>query len=79
VTADVVCNDDHELVDFISDDRLRAAANGKSFTRQRWSTPISRYRAVGSRRIGAYGECRWHAPDPEGEFTYLEFNVDEIL
>lgn len=79
VTADLVFNDDHELVDFISDDRFRASADGKSFTQQRWSTPISGYRAVGSRRIGVYGECRWHAPYPEGEFPYLEFNVDEIL
>ncbi len=79
VTADLVFNDDHELVDFVSDDRLRASTDGKQFTRQRWSTPLSGYRAFGSRRIAAHGEGRWHAPDPEGEFTYLEFNLDEIL
>ena len=28
--------------------------------------------------IGTGGEARWHAPDPEGEFAYLEFLVDAI-
>ncbi len=78
VTADLVFNDDHELVDFVSDDRLRASPDGKTFTRQRWSTPVSGYRAFGSRHVAAHGEGRWHAPDPEGEFPYIEFNADEI-
>jgi hypothetical protein len=78
VTAELVFNDDHELVDFISDDRLRASANGRTFTPQRWSTPLGRYRTIGQRRIATNGEGRWHAPDPEGEFTYIEFNVDHI-
>lgn len=69
---------DGYLVDFVSDDRLRAARDGKSFVRQRWSTPIGGYRELGKRVIGTSGKARWHAPDPEGEFTYLEFVVDAV-
>ena len=68
VTADLAFDDNHELVDFTSDDRLRASPDGKTFTPQRWSTPISDYRSFGSRRVGTTGEARRHAPDPDGEF-----------
>ena len=78
VTAELVFNDDHELVDFVSDDRSRASAGGRSFTPQRWSTPVQAYRNIGFRRLATSGEARWHAPEPEGPFTYLEFHVDEI-
>jgi hypothetical protein len=78
VTAELTFNGDRELVDFVSDDRLRASRNGKSFIRQRWSTPVGGYHTVDSRRHFRNGEGRWHAPEPEGEFTYIEFSVDEI-
>ena len=39
VTAELNFNDYYELVDFVSDDRLAASENGKSFTPKRWSTP----------------------------------------
>jgi hypothetical protein len=78
VSAELFFNDDCELVDFVSDDRLRASENGRSFTPQRWSTPLGGYRTIGSRRIATRGEGHWHAPDPEGEFPYIEFNVDHI-
>jgi hypothetical protein len=76
VTADLTFNDDNELVDFISDDRTAASGDGKTFTPQRWSTPITGYHTTESRRLGFIGEARWHAPD--GEFVYLEYNLDEI-
>ena len=78
VTAELAFNPERELVDFVSDDRTRASQNGKSFIRQRWSTPVDDYRTVDSRRFCTKGEGRWHAPDPEGEFAYLEFHLDEI-
>jgi hypothetical protein len=78
VTAELVFNDDHDLIDFISDDRTRSSRDGKSFTPQRWSTPVRDYRTMDSRRVGTHGEGRWHAPKPEGEFAYLEFNLDLI-
>lgn len=79
VSADLVFDDDHELVDFISDDRSRAARDGKSFTPQRWSTPVGSHDDLGSGRVATVGEGRWHAPEPEGEFTYLEIAVDDLV
>jgi hypothetical protein len=77
ITAELSFNDDHELVDFISDDRTAVSSDGgKTFTPQRWSTPLSGYRKLGSSYLGTIGEAHWHAP--EGEFAYLEFNLDEI-
>jgi Family of unknown function (DUF6544) len=76
VTAVLVFNDDHDLIDFISGDRRQASADGKTFTDIPWSTPIRGYRPVGLRRVGTIGEGRWHPP--EGEFAYLEFHLDQI-
>jgi hypothetical protein len=77
VTAELSFNDDHELVDFVSDDRTAVSSDGgKTFKPQRWSTPISGYHKLGSSYLGTIGEARWNAP--EGEFAYLEFNLDDI-
>jgi hypothetical protein len=78
VAADLIFSPGHELVDFISDDRLRSSPDGATFIRQRWSTPIRAYTQLGERRVVAEGEARWHAPAPEGEFTYLEFHLDDL-
>jgi hypothetical protein len=79
VAAELLFDADRELVDFVSDDRLRASADGRSFTPQRWSTPVGAYQDLHGRRVIASGEGRWHAPAPEGEFAYIEFNVDELV
>ena len=78
VSAVLAFNQDGDLVDFVSDDRLRSSRDGKTFTQQRWSTPVRDYRTFGSRRVCTNGEGRWHAPAPEGEFAYLDFNLDGI-
>jgi hypothetical protein len=70
-------NHAHELIDFVSEDRLRSSPDGRTFTRQRWSTPISDSRVVDGRRFGAFGTARWH-PDNEPSFDYLEFHTDHI-
>jgi hypothetical protein len=66
VAAELSFNPDGDFVDFVSDDRLRASPNGKSFTRRRWSTPVRDYRTVGSRQLVTNGEGRWHAPPTRG-------------
>ena len=77
ISAELTFNDDHELVDFVSDDRTAVSSDGSAtFTPQRWSTPMTGYRNVGPTRLGTIGEGHWHTPD--GEFAYLEFNLDEI-
>jgi hypothetical protein len=78
VTADMVFNETGELVDFISEDRSRASADGKRFVRQRWSTPVQEYQTIGSRRIPRVAEGRWHAPEPEGTFAYVELRIDQV-
>ena len=76
VTAELIFNDDHELVDFVSDDRSAVSADGTTFTPQRWSTPIAGYHELGPWHLGTIGEGRWHAPD--GEFAYIEFHLDDV-
>lgn len=76
VGATLCFNVAHELVDFVSDDRLAASADGSLFTRRRWSTPLSDYRDFGSRRAGARGEGRWHLDD--GEFVYVEAELLDL-
>ena len=78
VSAELTFNAEHDLVDFTSDDRSRASTDGKSFDPLRWSTPLSGHRDLDGRRIMTTGEGRWHAPLPEGLFTYLEFHIDDI-
>jgi len=78
VSARLVFGDDDRLVDFVADDRSRSSSDGTTFTPQRWSTPLREPRQFGRRRIASVGEARWHAPEPEGEFAYLEFVTDDI-
>jgi Family of unknown function (DUF6544) len=77
VSAVLAFDEAHRLVDFVSDDRLRASSDGTTFTPMRWSTPIGGYRAFGGRLVGAVGRGRWH-PAEMPAFDYLEFNVDDI-
>ena len=78
VAAILTFNAQHDLVDFASHDRSRASADGKSFTTQDWSTPLTASRMAGGYRIPTVGEGRWDAPAPEGAFTYLDFHLDDI-
>jgi hypothetical protein len=76
ISATLLFDDDGLLVNFVSEDRSRASADGASFTRLRFSTPLRDYRNFGSVRLAAHGEARWLLP--EGEFTYGEFDLQEI-
>ena len=78
VHVELAFGQDGDLVDFVSDDRLRADDRGTSFARQRWSTPISRMAEQRGYMLASQGEARWHAPEPEGDFAYLEFMIDTI-
>jgi hypothetical protein len=64
------------LTNFVSDDRSRASADGRSFTRLRFSTPVRDYRQYGPVRLPRMGEARYHLP--EGEFTYGEFDLQAV-
>lgn len=77
VTAELVFNDHAELVDFISDDRPAATADGKGFMPQRWSTPLRDYAQIGTYRLATAGEGRWH-PAGEEPYDYIELHLDDI-
>ena len=78
VSAVLTFDAEHDLVDFVSQDRLRASEYGESFTEQPWSTPLTGHRVTDGRRVFTVGEGVWHPPQPEGPFTYLEFHLDAI-
>jgi hypothetical protein len=78
VSAVLTFDAEHDLVDFGSGGRQRASADGKSFDPLRWSTPLHGHRDVDGRRVLVTGDGRWHAPAPEGLFTYVEFHIDDI-
>lgn len=76
VHATLRFNSDGELADFVSDDRSAASADGKSFTRMRWSTPLYDYRDFGAHRASSRGEGRWHAST--GEYSYIELELLDL-
>ena len=76
ITATLLFGEDGLLTNFVSDDRSRSSPDGKAFTRLRFSTPVRDYRDFGSVHLAAYGEARWLLP--EGEFTYGEFELQEV-
>ena len=67
VSAELVFNDDDELIDFVSDDRGMLGKDA-SLRLARWSTPLGNYREVGGWFLASEGEAIYHLP--EGPFTY---------
>jgi hypothetical protein len=78
ISAVLTFNDEHDLVDFVSEDRSRASADGKTFTRQRWSTPLAGHDDSDGHRVFSQGEGVWNAGGPGESFTYLEFRPDAV-
>lgn len=78
VTAVLTFDAAHDLVDFVSDDRGRASSDGRTFTGQRWSTPLTAHHDVGGHRVAGEGEAAWHPAQPAGPVSYLEFRLDGI-
>lgn len=76
ISAELVFDASGELIDFISDDRTAASADGKTFTVQRWRTPVRAYKSFGTRRASSFGEAHWIPPS--GEFTYVEMELERV-
>jgi hypothetical protein len=79
VSAVLTFDTDHRLVDFVSQDRSRASSDGRSFTPLPWSTPLSDHREIRGHLVPMAGEARWEAPAPEGSFTYVDLDLDDIV
>ncbi len=67
VSAELVFNDNDELIDFVSDDRGMLEKNG-ILRLARWSTPLGNYREVNGWWLASEGKAIYHLP--EGPFTY---------
>ena len=78
VSAVLTFNAEHDLVDFVSDDRTRASADGKTFTQHRWSTPLTGHHDSDGHRVFTLGKGVWDLGHDGGPFTYLEFQLDSI-
>lgn len=76
VSALLTFNEAGELVDFVSDDRMAASPDGKSFEPLRWSTPVAEYRSFGALRVMSRGQGLWHPT--EGAFAYFEGELLEV-
>jgi hypothetical protein len=76
ITATLFFDTDGRLVNFESDDRSRSLPDG-TFTKPRFSTPLRDYRDFGPLHLAGYGEARWRLP--EGEFTYGEFTMMDVV
>jgi hypothetical protein len=76
ISATLLFGDDGLLTNFISDDRSRLSPDGRCFTRLRFSTPVRDHRTFGVARLATHGDARWMLP--EGEFTYGEFELQEV-
>lgn len=67
VSAELVFNDNDELIDFVSDDRGMLERDG-SLRLVRWSTPLGHYREFDGWLLASEGDAIYHLP--EGPFTY---------
>ncbi|RLB59962.1 MAG: hypothetical protein DRI34_00115 [Deltaproteobacteria bacterium] len=76
ISAVLHFNERCELVDFVSDDRLAASADGRRFTPKRWSTPVEAYRRFGPWRLFSRGRGLWH--DRQGEYAYFEAELLDL-
>jgi hypothetical protein len=74
VSADLLFDDEGDLVDFRSDDR--SMSEGKTMRRLPWSTPVSDYRAFGDVRLAAVGEAQW--TDGGRTWAYGRFALKSI-
>jgi hypothetical protein len=76
ITASLFFDSHGRLVNFESDDRARSLPDG-TFTKVRFSTPVRDYRDFGPLHLAGYGSARWRLP--EGEFTYGEFTMMDVV
>lgn len=76
VHATLVFGSSGRLNDFVSDDRLAASPDGRTFTPMRWSTPVRDYITFGPHELASRGAARWHAR--EGAYDYAQFETLDV-
>ena len=75
VSADLELDAAGDLVSFTSDDRY-LSADGKTFTRLRWVTPLHDPHDFHGLRLPRTGEAIWKRP--EGDLEYARFEMVEV-
>ena len=76
IAADLMFNDESELVDFHSDDRYAISASGDA-RQLHWSTPLGSYKQFGAVRLASQGAGRWH--ESTGAYDYIQLTIDEVV
>ena len=77
IRADLVFDAAGRLVDFVSDDRMKAAEDGSTLLPSRWSTPLQGRKTFGAVTLAAGGDARWHSDS--GDFVYIELAIDDVV
>jgi hypothetical protein len=72
ISATLSFNARGELTDFVSDDRYQSA-DGKTYTRYPWSTPLRDYDDFGGVRLARRGNAIWRTP--AGDLLYGRFEL----
>lgn len=75
VGAVVTFDDDGDLVDFVSDDRM-LSADGKRFAAHRWSTPVQSHVELAGIRVVERADAVWALPD--GPLPYAHFELVQL-
>ncbi len=77
IRADLVFDRSGYLVDFVSDDRLKASDDGSTLMPSRWSTPLRGRKTFQGVQLAAAGDARWHSES--GSFPYIELEFDDVV
>ena len=75
ISAELTFDEAGDLVGFLSHDRSQSA-DGKTYRRLPWSTPVRDYVDFGDARVASRGDAVWLAP--EGELVYGRFVIEGL-
>lgn len=75
IQAELFFDANGDLVDFRSYERDQSA-DGKTYVRFPWTTPVSDYVDFHGLRLPSRGRAIWH--EPSGEFVYGRFQLEDI-
>ena len=73
ISANLLFNDEGQLINFISDDRY-AQMKDNTMKKFRWSTPLKNYKEIDGRMLPGYAETIYSYP--EGDFCYGIFKIE---
>jgi len=65
-----------DLAEFWSDDRYQSA-DGKTYAKLRWTTPVREHRDLGAARVASLAEAIWREADGR-TWTYARFRVESL-